>query len=134
MKTEYQTQGTYDTSPKAIEKGDYDLVVTCIGYSGAEFPKGESVFPVGWAKRGPSGTIPTNRADSHAVAQQVLAWLKDRLPKSGPDLLSGPLLLVIDTAGWHRIDKAEIAAGAAQGQPRVKLTTWDRLLAVAHGE
>jgi NADPH-dependent glutamate synthase beta subunit-like oxidoreductase len=120
----------FNTSPKAIEQGDYDLVVTCIGYGGADFPKGDSVFPVGWAKRGPSGTIPTNRADSHAVAQQVLAWLKDRTPKSGVD----PLPLVIDTTGWHRIDKAEIAAGAAQGRPRVKLTDWERLLAVAQDE
>ena len=62
-----------------------DLVITCIGYDGVAFPEGEGVFPVGWAKRGPSGTIPTNRADSHAVAQQVIAWLKERDPKSGPD-------------------------------------------------
>jgi NADPH-dependent glutamate synthase beta subunit-like oxidoreductase len=119
----------FNTAPKAIEKGDYDLVVTCIGYGGADFPKVESVFPVGWAKRGPSGTIPTNRADSHAVAQHVLAWLKDRTPKSGID----PLPLTTDTAGWHRIDKAEIAAGAAQGRPRVKLTDWASLLKVAEG-
>ena len=119
----------FNTAPKAIKKGDYDLVVTCIGYDGADFPKGESVFPVGWAKRGPTGTIPTNRTDSHAVAQQVLAWLKDRTPKSGID----PLPVVTDTAGWHRIDKAEIAAGAARGRPRLKLTDWPSLLKVAEG-
>src|SRR4051812_23197169 len=66
----------------AIEPGEFDLVITCIGYSGAPVPDGEGVFAVGWAKRGPTGTIPTNRADSHAVAQQVIAWLKDRDPKS----------------------------------------------------
>ncbi len=120
----------FNTPLKSIKKGDYDLVVTCIGYGGADFPKGESVFPVGWAKRGPSGTIPTNRADSHAVAQHVLAWLKDRTPKSGID----PLPLTTDTAGWHRIDKAEIAAGAKQGRPRVKLAEWEKLLAVAQDE
>ena len=119
----------FNTTPKAIEKGDHDLVVTCIGYGGVDFPKSESVFPVGWAKRGPSGTIPTNRADSHAVANRVLAWLKDRPLKSGVD----PLPLVIDTAGWHRIDKAEVAAGAAQGRPRIKLTDWASLLKVAEG-
>ena len=120
----------FNTPLKSIKKGDYDLVVTCIGYGGADFPQGESVFPVGWAKRGPSGTIPTNRADSHAVAQHVLAWLKDRTPKSGID----PLPLTTDTAGWHRIDKAEIAAGAKQGRPRVKLAEWEKLLAVAQDE
>lgn len=104
-----------------------DLVVTCIGYSGEDFPKADDVFPVGWAKRGPTGTIPTNRAESHAVAQQVLAFLKDRDPKSGPDVLP----IAVDAAGWHRIDKHEVAAGAAQGRPRVKLTEWQALLDVA---
>jgi ferredoxin--NADP+ reductase len=113
----------------AIVPGDFDLVITCIGYGGVEFPRGDGVFPVGWAKRGPSGTIPTNRADSHAVAQQVIAWLKERDPKSGPD----PMPLSVDVAGWHRIDKAEVAAGAEQGRPRVKLTDWKALLDTAEG-
>ena len=114
---------------KAIEAGAFDLVITCIGYSGVDFPAGEGVFSVGWAKRGPTGTIPTNRADSHAVAQQVIAWLKDRDPKSGPD----PMPLAVDLAGWHRIDKAEVAAGAKAGRPRVKLTDWKALLDTAEG-
>jgi hypothetical protein len=124
--------------PKSIRPGEVelstgmlkaDLVVTCIGYSGEEFPKRDDVFPVGWAKRGPTGTIPTNRAESHAVAQQVLAFLKDRDPKSGPDVLP----IAIDAAGWHRIDKHEVAAGAGLGRPRVKLTDWQALLDVAQG-
>src|SRR5512139_1859951 len=124
--------------PKAIRPGEIelstgalkaDLVVTCIGYSGEEFPKRDDVFPVGWAKRGPTGTIPTNRAESHAVAQQVLAFLKDRDPKSGPDVLP----IAVDAAGWHRIDKHEVAAGAGLGRPRVKLTDWQALLDVAQG-
>jgi ferredoxin--NADP+ reductase len=106
-----------------------DLVVTCIGYTGESFPKSEEFFPVGWAKRGPTGTIPTNRAESHAVAQRVIDWLKPRDPKSGPDILP----IAIDAAGWHRIDKHEIAAGASRGRPRVKLTEWQALLDVAQG-
>jgi NADPH-dependent glutamate synthase beta subunit-like oxidoreductase len=113
----------------AIAPGDFDLVITCVGYEGVAFPNGDGVFPVGWAKRGPSGTIPTNRADSHAVAQQVIAWLKERDPKSGPD----PMPLSVDAAGWHRIDKAEVAAGARHGRPRVKLTDWKALLDTAEG-
>jgi NADPH-dependent glutamate synthase beta subunit-like oxidoreductase len=128
----------FGATPKAIRPGEIelstgtlkaDLVVTCIGYSGEEFPKRDDVFPVGWAKRGPTGTIPTNRAESHAVAQQVLAFLKDRDPKSGPDVLP----IAVDAAGWHRIDKHEVAAGAAQGRPRVKLTDWQALLDIAQG-
>ena len=113
----------------AIRPGEFDLVITCIGYDGVDFPKGEGVFAVGWAKRGPTGTIPTNRADSHAVAQQVVAWLKEHDPKSGPD----PMPLAVDVAGWHRIDKAEVALGARAGRPRVKLTDWKALLDTAEG-
>jgi len=104
-----------------------DFVVTCIGYTGEEFPRREQFFPVGWAKRGPTGTIPTNRGEAHAVAKQVLDWLADRDPKSGPDILP----IAVDAAGWHRIDKHEIAAGVAKGRPRVKLTDWQALLDVA---
>src|SRR6185503_14615079 len=111
----------------AIAPGAFDLVITCIGYAGAGYPKGEGVFAVGWARRGPNGTIPTNRADSLAVAQQVIAWLKQRDPKSGPD----PMPVAVDLAGWHRIDKAEVASGARLGRPRVKLTDWKALLDTA---
>ncbi|SKA31739.1 ferredoxin--NADP+ reductase [Enhydrobacter aerosaccus] len=129
----------FNARPVAVRRGEIelstgvvpaDLVVTCIGYRGDDFPQGEGVFAVGWARRGPTGTIPTNRADSHAVAQDVLKWLKDRDPKSGPD----PMPLSIDAAGWRRIDEAEVAAGAAQGRPRVKLTDWEALLRVAQGQ
>jgi NADPH-dependent glutamate synthase beta subunit-like oxidoreductase len=129
----------FHSAPVAIRPGKIelssgtlpvDLVVTCIGYRGEDFPKGEGVFAVGWARRGPTGTIPTNRADGHAVAQQVLAWLKKRDPKSGPD----PMPLSIDAAGWHRIDKAEVAAGAPLGRPRVKVIDWKSLLDIAQGD
>jgi NADPH-dependent glutamate synthase beta subunit-like oxidoreductase len=126
----------FQAAPVAFKPGEVelttgkfpvDLVVTCIGYRGEDFPRREDVFPVGWAKRGPTGTIPTNRAESHAVAQQVMAWLKARDPKSGLDVLP----IAVDAAGWHRIDKHEVAAGAAHGRPRVKLTDWQALLDVA---
>jgi len=108
-----------------------DLVVTCIGYSGEPMPQGEGVFAVGWARRGPSGTIPTNRADSHAVAASVIEWLKDRAPKSGVTPPDGLAAQRVDTAGWRRIDAAETAAGAAVDRPRVKLATWDALRSVS---
>jgi NADPH-dependent glutamate synthase beta subunit-like oxidoreductase len=128
----------FHSAPAAFKPGEAelttgklaaDLVVTCIGYGGEDFPKREEVFPVGWAKRGPTGTIPTNRAESHAVARQVMAGLEARDPKSGPDVLP----IAVDAAGWHRIDKHEVAAGTAHGRPRVKLTDWQALLDVAQG-
>jgi ferredoxin--NADP+ reductase len=119
----------FNRPTEAIVPGAFDLAITCIGYAGVAYPKEEGVFAVGWARRGPTGTIPTNRADSHAVAQQVIAFLKERDPKSGPD----PLPIAVDLAGWHRIDKAEVAAGAGLGRPRVKLTDWKALLDTAEG-
>jgi ferredoxin--NADP+ reductase len=126
----------FDAAPVAVRPGEIelstgtlkaDLIVTCIGYDGAPLPGGEEVFAVGWARRGPSGTIPTNRADSHAVAQEVIDFLETRDPKSGPD----PMPLSVDADGWRRIDKAETAAGAAAGRPRVKITEWQALLDIA---
>ena len=35
--------------------------------------------------------------------------------------------------GWGAIDALERAAGEAQGRPRVKLCTWEELLAAARG-
>lgn len=42
--------------------------------------------------------------------------------------------LRVDAEGWHRLDKAEIVAGAAQGRPRVNLMEWQSLLGVAQGD
>ena len=129
----------FHATPLAIRPGEIelstgtiaaDLVVTCIGYTGEAFPQADGVFAVGWARRGPSGTIPTNRADSHAVAKDVIAWLEDRDPKSGPDILP----LAVHAEGWRRIDKAEVAAGTAQGRPRLKLVDRQALLDIAQGD
>ncbi|MEH6403714.1 MAG: FAD-dependent oxidoreductase [Sneathiella sp.] len=64
-----------------------DLLVTCIGYEMANFEelpieKGvlknddgwvdDSLYVVGWAKRGPSGTIGTNRIDSQNVVDRII--------------------------------------------------------------
>jgi ferredoxin--NADP+ reductase len=129
-----------------------DLVVSCIGYE-AILPDGlpaergrvandegrvrglPGVYTVGWARRGPSGTIPTNRADSFAVAERLIADLAPSA-KPGPAgfdaLLATRGIAAIDTAGWQRIDKAESDAGAREGRPRVKLATWAALRAAAN--
>jgi NADPH-dependent 2,4-dienoyl-CoA reductase/sulfur reductase-like enzyme len=112
-----------------IGRLDIDLAITCIGYRGAGMPSGADVFAVGWARRGPSGTIPTNRGHSHGVAQEVVAFLDAHPPKDAPDPLAG--FATVDAEGWRRIDKAESEAGAGEGRPRVKISSWERLLALA---
>lgn len=90
------------------------------------------LYVVGWAKRGPSGTIPTNRADSKAVADLLLAdCTSDPAPaKAGSAALDAWLssrgVHVMDWACWKRIEAAEIAA-ATPGSPRAKLATWEDL-------
>lgn len=127
------------------------LVVSCIGYDarpidGAPFDARRGIFPnedgrigpglyaVGWAKRGPSGVIATNRADGIAVADRVLADLTGvDSSKPGPAGLDARLAAagtrVVKFADWRRIDAAEIAA-APPGAPRRKLTAVADMLAV----
>lgn len=96
------------------------------------------LWVVGWAKRGPSGTIPTNRAESFAVAEAVAAELAQvNAPKPGPDVLDHLLaargVTVVDHPAWLRIEAAE-AAHARAGAPREKFATLAELLAAARAE
>ena len=101
----------------------------------------DGLFAVGWARRGPSGVIPTNRADSMAVAAHVLDWLEAAADDSdsdsgraGPDgldrLLAERGVRVVSLADWGRINAAEVERGAADGRPRRKVTTTAAMLAI----
>ena len=46
----------------------------------------DGLYTVGWAKRGPSGTIPTNRIEAQAVAQRIAADLRDGEKPGGAGL------------------------------------------------
>jgi NADPH-dependent glutamate synthase beta subunit-like oxidoreductase len=115
-----------------------DLVVTCIGYQAMPCctlaPEGgvfvntagriaTGLYVVGWAKRGPSGTIATNRAESHEVAQRLVAEVAPA-GRAGSEALATRLaergVRRIDYAGWLRIDAAERARAEA-GRPRWKI-------------
>jgi ferredoxin--NADP+ reductase len=125
-----------------------DLVVTCIGYQAvpccALGPEGgvfvntagrieTGLYVVGWAKRGPSGTIATNRAESHDVAQRLVAEVAPA-GRPGGEALAARLaergVRRIDYADWLRIDAAE-RARAAPGRPRWKFADRAGLLASA---
>ncbi len=80
--------------------------------------KREGVFPVGWARRGPSGHHPDQPRRQPCRRQAgARPASKDRDPKSGPDVLP----LAVDAAGWHRIDKHEDRGRRRSGRPRVKI-------------
>jgi ferredoxin--NADP+ reductase len=84
------------------------------------------LYVVGWAKRGPSGVIATNRADSLAVADRIARYLKSRPEahdsQGGIDaLLLGRGVVLCDFDVWRERDRQEIEAGKAIGRPRRKL-------------
>lgn len=125
-------------------------VVTCIGYRTVAVPAlpfdpargvvrnvdGQvepGVCVVGWSKRGPSGTIPTNRADSFAVIERAVGSIGESLTaKPGGRaldlLLSERSVRAVTFADWLRIDEREKAT-APPGRPREKLTRTEELLA-----
>ena len=118
------------------------LVITAIGYepeplAGIPYEKGkvlnidgrvsENLYVVGWAKRGPSGVIGTNKSDAADVMNLLVADMKE--PKPSVDLIS--LITtnkVISQSHWESINAAEIAAGEPHGKPRIKAVSREELL------
>lgn len=102
--------------------------------AGAPVP---GAYVAGWIKRGPSGVIGTNKADA---METVAALLEDaqagRLPQPsepGAEAVLATLAAAgadpFTSAEWGRLDAAEIAAGAGQGRPRVKVVDRAEMLA-----
>jgi ferredoxin--NADP+ reductase len=93
-------------------------------------------YVVGWAKRGPSGLIGTNRADSVATVQTMLADLKaSRVPaaadasmESMPRLLASRGVAPVSFAQWKRIDQLERERGAKAGKIREKFTRVEEMI------
>ena len=97
------------------------------------------VYVAGWIKRGPTGVIGTNKKDATETVEHLLqdAAAGRLAPKSDTSaaavdaLLDERVVRVVEYAGWTAIDEAERAAGEKGGRPRVKLCSWDELLAAA---
>ena len=125
-------------------------VVTAIGYQ-ALAPEGvpmdgtiiannaghveDNLYVVGWSKRGPSGTIPTNGPDSRGVVDILLGNLAAGA-KPGGDIIDTLLAKrgarVVDFEGYKKIAAAEIAR-APEGHPLEKFTRIDEMLALLDG-
>ncbi len=129
------------------------IVFRSVGYQGVALPgvpfdersqtipnEGGRVEPglyaAGWIKRGPSGVIGTNKKDA---TETVALLLEDARAGRLPPRADGTLEAFLEErgveavlyAGWEAIDTAERAAGEPHGRPRIKLATWDDLLAAA---
>lgn len=122
------------------------LVITAIGYEAASIPGipyergkvvnnegrvAENLYVVGWAKRGPSGVIGTNKSDASDVMKLLVEDLKSA--KSNGDITD---LLAnkshVSQSNWEAINAAEIAAGEPIGKPRRKFVHRKDLLDIAH--
>ncbi len=96
------------------------------------------VYCTGWIKRGPSGVIGTNKKDATETVELLLedaqAGLLPGRDEEAPGLdavLARRNGEVVSYAGWEAIDAVERARGEPLGRPRVKLCSWDELLAAA---
>lgn len=123
-----------------------DLVVSCIGYGAVgcgalassngiianeDGRVGDRLYVVGWAKRGPTGTIPTNRAESHAVAQRLVKEVApgERPGRRGLEArLAAQGARPVSWSAWQAIDAREVAR-AAPGRVRAKFRTAEEMLA-----
>ena len=97
------------------------------------------VYCAGWIKRGPTGVIGTNKKDATETVELLLEDARaGALPQAAANgsidtLLTGRGVEVVAYDGWEAIDAVERARGEPLGRPRVKLCTWDELLAAARG-
>ena len=95
------------------------------------------LYVCGWGKRGPQGTIGTNRACSVETVSNVLADLPQlHAPPRHPDsLFEGKSIpRYVDYPAWGRIDTEEVARGRPKGKPREKFIAIDEMFAAADGE
>ncbi|HEY6916143.1 MAG TPA: FAD-dependent oxidoreductase [Allosphingosinicella sp.] len=144
-----------DQTGRAIGTGETyavpaGLVVSCIGYrtpaiEGVPYDEArgrfandhgviaDGLYCVGWARRGPTGTIGTNRPDGFEVAEKILAALgpgdSGKRARAGLDrLLANRNVEPVTFRDWQKIEAAETGR-ARIGSPREKFTSIESMLA-----
>ncbi len=89
------------------------------------------LYAVGWARRGPRGTIPENRADAQKLAARIAADLAGtESAKPGRAALQARCQQAVPYAGWQRIDAAE-CADCPPDRARVKIASLERMREIA---
>lgn len=106
-----------------------------IGADGSPLP---GVFVTGWAKRGATGVIGSNKVDARETVGHLIADFQAgrlRPPTLGLADLTRKLLdrqpELVGRHGWQLIDRAETERGERAGRPRVKFTTTPEMVSVA---
>jgi ferredoxin--NADP+ reductase len=121
------------------------LVITAIGYDSADYPGiiiengrmkniagyiEHNVYTTGWAKRGPTGVIGTNKSDSSDVVDLIIENLKEPKDSEGITAILKSEHEIIDQLGWEKINASEVISGEIAGKPRVKEVDWKRLISL----
>jgi ferredoxin--NADP+ reductase len=121
------------------------IVITAIGYDSVEYPGAtiesgrisniaghveHNVYVVGWAKRGPTGVIGTNKSDSADVVDLIIENLKVPKASEGITALLKSGHEIIDQTAWEKINASEVISGEIAGKPRVKEVNWKRIISL----
>jgi ferredoxin--NADP+ reductase len=121
------------------------LVISAIGYDSVEYPGitiengritniaghiEHNLYTTGWAKRGPTGVIGTNKSDSRDVVDLIVKNLKEPKVSEGITALLKSGHEVIDQLAWEKINASEVISGEIAGKPRVKEVDWKQLLSL----
>jgi ferredoxin--NADP+ reductase len=121
------------------------LVISAIGYNSVEYPGitiesgrinniaghvEHNIYTTGWAKRGPTGVIGTNKSDSTDVVELIIENLKEPKLYEGITALLKSGHEVIDQFAWEKINASEVISGAIAGKPRVKEVDLKRLISL----
>jgi ferredoxin--NADP+ reductase len=143
------------TGTGEIEDIPCSLVVSCIGYRSITIPgldyddrlgrftnengriggAGSGLYCAGWARRGPTGTIGTNRPDGFQIVEEIATDLPEPAGKAGGDGLTALLATrgveAVSFADWRRIEAAENAR-ARGAAPREKFVRLAEMIEASH--
>lgn len=97
-------------------------------------------YVVGWAKRGPTGRIGNNKPDSASTVEAMVADLptlkgirdEHRDPSGIEAALRRRGIDYASHQDWRTLDDYEVARGASQGRPRIKVTTVPEMMEIIH--
>ncbi|CAM9795659.1 unnamed protein product [Scytosiphon promiscuus] len=145
-----------------VEGVPYDERNSVIANDRGRVPGMPGMYCSGWARRGPSGIIGTNIADARSVVAAIVEDIsREQLASGGkaddrrglssvvgdrqngaPGLLGSRIaegadmkrVQIVDWDGYQRIDRDEIARGAARGKPREKIVDFGEMLDIARAE
>jgi len=138
--------GVFETLPAG-------LVVHCIGYRSSPIENvpydekrgvfisdegriDDQLYCVGWARRGPTGTIGTNKPDGIEIAVKILAAVmpSGKTGRAGLERIAQDRgLHIVTFADWKKIDAAEVAA-AQGGAPRSKFSAVEDMVTIAENQ